>query len=286
MMSNQARIDPLTRFFLRDALYPFLQNLIVKASLDNQGFSLALVDLDHFKKFNDKFGHDFGDEVLKYFASTLRLSLQENESYIFRYGGDEFIAVIPGKEPQEALRLLRQCSYNLDHRPFLFQNKLYKITLSCGIAVFPSNGKTIEDLIKSADKAMYFSKRHGRNSATLASSIKYLRIYWTLFFVFACTAILATGLILYRTGVIKQIIQPAINRILGIKTKDVLILKNGAIFEGYIVTEAKDKVVLNLSPKKGVLGHFSGEESLVVFNRQEIAKIKYGSRPFRRNEKP
>lgn len=285
-MSNQARIDPLTRFFLRDALYPFLQNLIVKASLDNQGFSLALVDLDHFKKFNDKFGHDFGDEVLKYFASTLRLSLQENESYIFRYGGDEFIAVIPGKEPQEALRLLRQCSYNLDHRPFLFQNKLYKITLSCGIAVFPSNGKTIEDLIKSADKAMYFSKRHGRNSATLASSIKYLRIYWTLFFVFACTAILATGLILYRTGVIKQIIQPAINRILGIKTKDVLILKNGAIFEGYIVTEAKDKVVLNLSPKKGVLGHFSGEESLVVFNRQEIAKIKYGSRPFRRNEKP
>lgn len=286
MISGQARIDPLTRFFLRDALYPFLQNLIVKASLDNQGFSLALVDLDHFKKFNDKFGHDFGDEVLKYFASTLRLSLQENESYIFRYGGDEFIAVIPGKEPQEALRLLRQCSYNLDHRPFLFQNKLYKITLSCGIAVFPSNGKTIEDLIKSADKAMYFSKRHGRNSATLASSIKYLRIYWAFFFVLACVAILATGLILYRTGVIKQIIQPAINRILGIKTKDVLILKNGAIFEGYIVTEAKDKVVLNLSPKKGVLGHFSGEESLVVFNRQEIAKIKYGSRPFRKNEKP
>jgi diguanylate cyclase (GGDEF)-like protein len=280
-MLDRARIDPLTGFFLRDALYPFLQNLLIKASLDNKSFSVALIDLDHFKKFNDKFGHDFGDEILKYFSSTLRLSLQENECYIFRYGGDEFIAVIPEKEPKEALRLVRQCGYNLAHRPFLLQNKLYKITASCGIASFPFGGKTIEELIKNADKAMYFSKRHGRNLATSTSSIKYLRLYRTLVLTVGSLVILCSLFILYR-ATLKQIIQPAISKILGIKNKDVVILKNGAVFEGFIVTETKDKVILNLSPEKGALGYFSGSEKyLVVFNKQEIAKIKYGSKKSR-----
>jgi diguanylate cyclase (GGDEF)-like protein len=274
-MFEQTQTDYLTGFIIRGGLNPLLERLVIEANLENKNFSVALVDLDHFKKFNDKFGHTFGDEVLKYATGTLRLTFYESQCYFFRYGGDEFIVVFPEKKPKEILPLFRQCSYNLLHRPFLFANKFYKITISCGIAGFPLDAKTVEELIEKADKAMYFSKRHGRNKTTLASMIRYLELRGVFVLIGTIGVILSAMLIFYQSA-FKKIIQPVISKIKNVRIVpkaqdlDTVILKNGIVFEGRIVTETEDKVILNLYLEKG--------EGLTTFNKSEIAQIKHGSK--------
>ena len=115
---EKAQIDFLTGFFMRESFGPFLEKAIREANAAKGVITVALVDLDKFKKYNDKFGHDFGDEILKYAASTIRLTMDENQTYFFRYGGDEFIVVFVGKTPKEVYHLLRTCRNNLLKRPF------------------------------------------------------------------------------------------------------------------------------------------------------------------------
>ena len=116
---EKAQIDFLTGFFLRESFGPFLEKAIREATATKGIITLALVDLDKFKKYNDNYGHDFGDEILKYAASTIRLTMDENQTYFFRYGGDEFIVVFVGKGPKEVYQLMRSCKNNLLRRPFL-----------------------------------------------------------------------------------------------------------------------------------------------------------------------
>lgn len=273
-MVEQMQKDCLTGFFARESLSPFLERLVLEAKLGQKKFSLALIDLDRFKNFNDKFGHIFGDEILKYATSTLRLTFSMDICYFFRYGGDEFIGVFPGKEPKEILRLGQQCNYNLLHRPFLYANKFYKITMSCGISCFPTDATTAEELIKKADEAMYFSKRSGRNLITLASRIKYLKFRRIAFLITSIIIILYSVLLFYKLS-FKKIIQPAVRQIQNIKiiTKpenlDTVILKSGAVLEGNIVYEDRGKVTLKLYLEKG--------EGITNFDKSEIAQIKYGS---------
>jgi len=273
-MVELMREDGLTGFFARETLGPFLEKLLLEAEKNQMTLSLALIDLDHFKKFNDKFGHIFGDEVLKYATSTLRLTFFIEQCYFFRYGGDEFIGVFPGREPKEILRLSQQSNYNLSHRPFLYANKFYKITMSCGIACFSTDATTADELIKKADEAMYFSKRSGRNLTTLAGRIKYLKFRRVVLMITSIIIILYSVFLFYKLS-FKKIIQPAVRQIQNIKisskpdTLDTMILKSGAVLEGNIVYEDENKVILNLYLKKG--------EGVTNFNKSEIARIKYGS---------
>lgn len=273
-MLDQAQVDSLTGCFVRGALNPFLERLIIETRAKGESFSVALIDLDHFKKFNDKFGHIFGDEILKYATSTIRLTFFIDQCYFFRYGGDEFIGVFLGTELKEILHLSQQCNYNLLHRPFLRANKLYKITMSCGIACFPGDATTIEGLIKKADEAMYFSKRCGRNLVTLASRIRYIKFRRIVLLITSVIIILYSTLLFYQLS-FKKIIQPVVRQIQNIKitTKpsslDTVVLKSGVVLQGYIVNEDEDKITLNLYLDKG--------EGLTNFNKSEIAQIKYGS---------
>lgn len=275
-MSEQTQRDYLTGFLLREALAPYLEKLMLETKPQGRGFSLAVIDLDRFKKFNDKFGHIFGDEILKYAAATLRLTFSETVSHCFRYGGDEFVAVFPDLSPKEAFRLLRQCGYNLIHRPFLFKNKLYRITFSTGISSFPFDGKITDEVIKKADNAMYYSKRRGRNLVTLAGRIKFLKLRRAFTLIMSVTLILCAGIILYQS-MFKKFIQPAVSHIKDIritttpKNLDKVILKTGTVFEGNILAETDKEVILNL--------YMGKEEGTMTFNRKEIAEIKYGSRP-------
>lgn len=274
-MLEKATVDSLTGFFLRETLNALLENLFLSANISGKSFSIALVDLDHFKKFNDKYGHIFGDDILKYASSTLRLSLEDVQCSFFRYGGDEFIIVFPDKEPKDALRLLRQCSYNLVHRPFLSKNKFYKITFSCGIVSFPKDGKKAEDLIAKADAAMYFSKHHGRNLITVAGSVRFSRIR-NIFLKLIRLLIIFGALF----GVYKLTYQntgePTLTKIKDgkIVTKgknlDTIVLKNGEAFDGNIIEETEDRIVLNLYLEKG--------EGTIVFKRSEISEIKRSSK--------
>src|SRR4030042_285137 len=270
-MPEQAPRDCLTGFFLRQALEPFLEGVITEAQLREKHFSLGLIDLDHFKKFNDKFGHPFGDEILKYAASTLKLTFFEQGYQIFRYGGDEFIVVFVDKTPKEAVRSVRQCMYNLLHRPFLMANKCYKVGLSCGIVSFPGDAKTKEELIKRADEAMYFAKRHGRNRIVLYNRIKLLKLQLFFVFLFFLFLLGFIGLFVYQRSF--KVIQNKMRSLRIIpkpKDLDTVILKNGGVFEGRILSEIGDKVVVTV--------YFDKEEGSMLFDRSEIAQIKYGQK--------
>lgn len=275
-MLQNAPKDCLTGFYLRDSLHPYLESLIVTDTAQKKNFSLALIDLDRFKKFNDKYGHAFGDEVLKYVTGTMRLTFSEIPCHLFRYGGDEFIAVLPDKDLKETYRLLQRCSYNLAHRPFLFKNKLYKITISCGIAGFPCDAAGAEKLIQMADKAMYFSKRHGRNYIAPVNRIAYLKLRRLFALIASICVIIFSGLLAYRLS-FNRLIQPAWSQIKTIRVSakpeklDMIILKTGVVCEGRIISETADKVIVELYLEKG--------QGRVTFNKSEIAQIKHGLVP-------
>lgn len=271
-MLEGAQRDGLTGFFAREALNPFLEKLIAQNQESGATFSTVLIDLDHFKKFNDKLGHLFGDEILKYATSTLRLTFYEGQCRFFRYGGDEFIAVFPEKEPKETLQLMHQCHYNLRRRPCLFENKFYRVTISCGIAGFPLDASSAEELIQKADAAMYFSKHVGRNYMTLFSKISYLKL---------CRIFTIAGIILGAIAIIlaiygltfKKIIKPTISQIQHMKiitrpkNLDTVILKDGTLFEGRIMSETEDCLTLNI--------YFDNKgEGLMTLKKPEIAQIK------------
>ena len=194
---NQPQRDYLTGFYLRDAFYTSLERLIIDATSKKKTFLLVLIDLDGFKKFNDKFGHLFGDEVLKHVASIVRLFFPEN--LCFRFGGDEFVALLADKDPKEAFNLLLKLKNHMAQFPFLSEGKSYqtfKISFSCGIAEFPSDGQKMEELIKKADEAMYFSKHYGHNFINFANKMKYIKSRSRLIYAISFFVILHPGKII------------------------------------------------------------------------------------------
>ena len=273
-MSEYSEQDSLTQFSLRSAFEPFLRNLIPDAKVSEKIFSLVVTDIDRFKKFNDKFGHLFGDEILKYVASTLRLSLKDIECHFFRYGGDEFVIILPGKDAKEASQCLLRFNYNMAHRQFLFENKFFKISASCGVACFPSDGETIKTMFKKADDAMYFSKRHGRGFVTIAGRIKYIVVRNAIVTIVSVCVIFGVLFVLYPYVLkkpIRRILHSVTNIKIGVKPKflDIITLKDGAVFKGEIAEETDEGVILSIDSERG--------SALMNFKRSEIKSIKYSS---------
>ncbi len=163
--------DFLTRCYTRESLLPYLKKMEQEYALNKQPFSVLIMDVDHFKSFNDKYGHMYGDEVLKYFSSSMRLDLEDEENAPFRFGGDEFITVFPNKTPSDAYRLATRLRKNIRTRSCLIKGRQISITFSGGIAGYPTDTNTIEDVLDKADKALYYSKNHGRGRITKYSDL-------------------------------------------------------------------------------------------------------------------
>lgn len=280
---QEAAKDELTRFYRREALTPFLDKLAIDASNQKKPFSVALVDIDHFKKFNDKYGHLFGDEVLKYIASTLRLTI-ENAGHIFRYGGDEFVIVFPCKDIEPALQLMRKCNYCVANRPFSYRGRLIVITISCGVASFPSCGETTERLLKKADDALYFSKRYGRNATTVARNLAFRRLSRFVFLT-GGIIIVVLGAFLVNRYIFSDQIKYLLTRLKAVKLVseepkdlDTITLKSGRVVKGYIVEERKGKVEVSLELLKG--------KGTILIDTSEIGNIAYGAaQPQKKEEK-
>lgn len=158
--------DFLTNCYTREGIFPFLKKMEEEFLTSKKPFSLLIVDVDHFKSFNDKFGHLYGDEVLKYFSSSLRLDLEDEENVPFRFGGDEFIMVFPNKTPSDAHRLAMRLRKNIRTRSCLIKGRQISVTFSGGIASYPGDANTVDDILEKADKALYYSKNHGRSRIT------------------------------------------------------------------------------------------------------------------------
>jgi len=281
MLENEQK-DYLTGFYHREALKPFLRELLLDSKAKKRIFSMVLIDMDRFKRLNDRYGHSFGDLILKYLAGTLRMSLKQEKCYLFRYGGDEFIAVLPDLDPDGTYNLLKYTTNNLSSRPFLFENKCYKITVSCGIASFPQDGQEMWELFERADQALYFSKHQGTGRITHAGKMGFMRFRKNILsVVFLCTTLLAI-LILYggyirpKLGTIREIVDEKIEeaKIASLpENLDILILKDGSILEGRIMKEADGEIVFSI-----YLGEDSGSGSLIL-KRSEIHGIRYRKNP-------
>ncbi|MFC1753006.1 GGDEF domain-containing protein [Thermoproteota archaeon] len=277
-MLDLGQKDAMTNFFLRDSLDSFLDRVITDADMTHKSLPIALVDIDHFKKFNDTYGHLMGDQVIKYIASTIRMILQD-AGYIFRYGGDEFLVVFPNKDPDVALELVRRCNYSVANRPFSYKGKLMVITLSCGVACFPKDAQKREGLIKRADEALYFSKHYGRNTTTMARQIKYIRLRRTLFSALRISVLLGLVFIL-STSVFKDSVRSLFKKIKNIRVitqdeqgVDCITLKSGKEVKGYIIDEDDKQISVSLDLNKG--------RGSLSIKKSEIVDIKRGSKDYK-----
>lgn len=159
---SQATTDHLTGLPNRAMYLERLEHHIQLAKRSRLPFAVLFADLDHFKEVNDTQGHDVGDDLLRQIARRLRDALREQDM-VARLGGDEFVALLPGTDREQAERLARRLLTIL-RAPLALQNHQgYEPQASVGLAMYPDDGETAEELMSKADQAMYAAKRAGRN---------------------------------------------------------------------------------------------------------------------------
>jgi diguanylate cyclase (GGDEF)-like protein len=131
--------------------------------------ALLLVDIDHFKRVNDLHGHLAGDDVLRAIAAALRQQLGDSD-VLGRYGGEEFVVLVPGAEPAGACAVAEKLRERVGAQTVHTGDGRLNVTVSVGVAVLPGHGGELFELLASADLALYRAKRLGRNRVCLASS--------------------------------------------------------------------------------------------------------------------
>lgn len=158
-----ATIDGLTELYNHRYFQDTLRRQIEISRRYNQPFSLIIVDIDFFKKFNDTYGHQAGDAVLRQVAQTLKKNSRATD-VVCRYGGEEMSIILPNTGAEDALFNANRICNAVSEKPFhLNPVDTATVTISLGVATFPDNAQTPQDLIEWADKGLYYAKEHGRN---------------------------------------------------------------------------------------------------------------------------
>ena len=157
--------DHLTGLYTRNKIIEKLERLTNLSKEHNKTFSLVMGDIDYFKSINDEFGHLNGDEVLKYVSSTIKdvLGLR---GIVGRFGGEEFIIILPGKDSTDAYNLIEVVRDILSNSKVKIDGKETNVTMTFGISS-STGDKNIKSLIEEADKALYNGKRTGRNKTLI-----------------------------------------------------------------------------------------------------------------------
>lgn len=163
--------DALTGLYNRRYLDDVLNRELHRAERNNEPVSVVMIDIDHFKHFNDKYGHDAGDFVLSALARAITKSIRPSD-IACRYGGEELVVVLAeanlecARARAEEMRLAIRDT-NLSH----LGQTLPAPTASFGVAVYPANGTTPADLLKAADQALYWAKHEGRDRVCVAADV-------------------------------------------------------------------------------------------------------------------
>jgi len=167
-----ATTDGLTNLYNHRYFQEHLAKCMKKADKDNTRFALILIDIDHFKKFNDTYGHQAGDEVLRQVGQTLRKAVKSHD-LVARYGGEEMVIVLDRAHTEAAIKAAnRICKAIADRNFGLAEGITVNVTISLGVATYPIDGRTSTELIEFADQGLYRAKHNGRNQVGSLPEIK------------------------------------------------------------------------------------------------------------------
>ena len=161
-LKERANRDALTGLYNRHYLDATIERELLRCKREGRDMGLMLIDIDHFKRINDSHGHQAGDEVLRQLAQLL-LEHSRAADIICRYGGEEFLLLLPGMQPAVALSRAENYRAMLEQTVVHFGDQEIKVTLSVGLASYPRDGESSDALIAKADKALYQAKSEGRN---------------------------------------------------------------------------------------------------------------------------
>ena len=172
LMHRQANHDPLTGLFNRRYLDDTLPRELNQARRKNEPVSIAMLDIDHFKKFNDTFGHEAGDLILRELGHLFRESLRKSD-IACRYGGEEFVIVLFDSTQNESLKRFETIREGINNLQLRYREQLLgRMTVSIGIAETTNNAMSAEELVVAADKALYAAKRAGRDCIIVFSELE------------------------------------------------------------------------------------------------------------------
>ncbi|MBV9628598.1 MAG: diguanylate cyclase [Xanthobacteraceae bacterium] len=158
-----ANHDQLTGLFNRYYLLETLERELARASRLQVSVAVAILDIDHFKDYNDHFGHEAGDEVLRTTAAMLKDAVRSTD-IVCRYGGEEFLIVFLDSAAVTAIPRVDQICQDIRQRVYLYRGSaMPSVTMSVGVAEFPQHGRSVDALIRAADRALYAAKKAGRD---------------------------------------------------------------------------------------------------------------------------
>jgi len=163
-LEKSSNLDALTKTFNRGALDKYLTNICSKKSLNHE-LHLLMLDIDDFKKINDIYGHVAGDKVLIFLSNLLRTTLRDGDK-LFRYGGEEFAIILNRIEKKSCMEITQRILKLVSSNRLIYKGKSLSITVSIGSTVY-YEGDTPNDLLERADKALYKSKKSGKNQINM-----------------------------------------------------------------------------------------------------------------------
>ena len=167
-MRNQAIRDGLTGLFNRRYLEETLERELSRGKRSGISLGVIMLDLDHFKEYNDTYGHNAGDELLCALGQMIQDTVRR-EDVACRFGGEEFLLIMPGASMDVALDRARVLHEGVK-RLHLQNPSLKAITVSAGVAIFPDHGSSGKEVIQAADAALYQAKEAGRDRIVVADS--------------------------------------------------------------------------------------------------------------------
>lgn len=171
-LQNLANEDGLTGVYNHRFFHETLREKLISRKEDNNPISLIFMDIDHFKHYNDLYGHQKGDQVLKIIGSLLK-EIIDKDGIVARYGGEEFAVILPGISEQDAIKIAENIRYRIQETYFEGEENQPKgkLTASIGISTFPDKAKNDVELIKCADDALYRAKFFNKNRVETYHSI-------------------------------------------------------------------------------------------------------------------
>jgi diguanylate cyclase (GGDEF)-like protein len=162
-LSRQSIQDPQSGLYNRRFMEESLQREMLRAARKQTHIGIIMGDLDHFKKFNDVYGHAAGDKIITQIGKLFKERFRGSD-IACRYGGEEFLIILPESSPEDTLKRAEALREEIKKMDMVFQGQILgSITMSMGIASYPENGTRMEELLRVSDTALYKAKQEGRD---------------------------------------------------------------------------------------------------------------------------